>query len=100
MDGFYKDRAREFREIERILKGVANPIRLAIIDTLRSGQPMTVKEICDKLGLRQAVASSYLRKMHQLNIVGCQRKGRCVFYFIKNERIIDIIDCLNRCSRR
>lgn len=97
---FYQDKAKEFKKMERILKAIANPIRLAIIDVLRKEGPLTVRDLCDCVGLRQAVASSYLRKMYRIGILGFRKEGRCVFYYIKNNRVLDIIDCLSQCSRR
>ncbi len=101
MEGkFYQQKAKEFREVGKVLRLIGNPIRLAIIDLLRKHDRLTVNDICRFLGLRQAVASTYLKRMRGVGIVGCERKGRWAFYFIKDKRVLDIIDCLVHCSRR
>ncbi len=83
------------------MKVLANPIRLAVVELLRGKERgLTVSEICKALSVRQAVMSAYLRKLVRAGVLGSVRQGRNVYYFIKNEHVLDIMDCLNRCIRR
>ncbi len=98
---FLLDRVRQYRELERLLKVLANPIRLAVVELLRGKERgLTVSEMCEILHVRQAVMSAYLKKLVRAGVLGCVRQGRHAYYFIKNEHVLDIMDCLNRCIRR
>lgn len=76
------------------LRGVAHPIRLAIIDLLHRNKHMTVTEIFEQLKIDQAVASHHLSILKTLDIVDVKRDGRNSIYALSNDAYFTIIEVL------
>ena len=76
-----------------ILKAIAHPIRLQVIELLRHGA-MCVGDIVNELGEKQAITSQQLNIMKNKGIVVCRREGAKVFYRIGNENVIKVLDCV------
>lgn len=81
-----------------MLKAMAHPMRLKIIDILRnSEQALTVTEIYQALELEQAVASHHLSILKNKGIVVVSREGKNSCYSLKFETISAILDCIGKC---
>ncbi|MFA6923147.1 MAG: metalloregulator ArsR/SmtB family transcription factor [Bacteroidales bacterium] len=77
------------------IKAIAHPIRLDIVDLLGKNKKMTVTEIYLKLNLEQAITSHHLGILRDKGILGSVRKGKNIYYIIKQENILKIIACLS-----
>jgi ArsR family transcriptional regulator, virulence genes transcriptional regulator len=75
----------------RILKALANPRRLMIMDQLHGG-PKTVSELVALLGLPQANVSQHLAAIREQGIVVAHRQGNTVSYSLSDLRIIEACD--------
>ncbi len=95
-----KETARHLQQICRILRVIANPIRLRILYCLREEEQMNVTDLTEKLNCRQAVVSLYLAKMVKAGIIGKRKEGRFHYYYVKNRKVYDVLDCLSRCVRK
>ena len=82
----------------RVLKCIGHPIRLRIIELLDNGGEMTVTEIRAAVGLEQAAASQHLNLMRDKGILTARRDGVNVFYDIRDEKVVRVIDCLRACD--
>jgi ArsR family transcriptional regulator len=78
-----------------ILKTVAHPARLQIIDFLEEGEK-TVTEICDHLGAQQPYTSQQLALMRAKGILGSRRNGNQVHYGITHAGVTKIIECVRQ----
>ncbi len=78
-----------------VLKTVAHPVRLQIIDYLHEGE-RTVTEICDHLGAQQPYTSQQLALLKAKGILGSRRNGNQVFYSITHPGVIKIIQCVRQ----
>ena len=76
-----------------VLKAVAHPIRLRIIEVLELGE-LCVGEITDRIGIQQAVISQQLSLMKDKDILACRREGHNVYYRIQNENVINLLHCV------
>jgi DNA-binding transcriptional ArsR family regulator len=54
---------KEYRRIERVVKGFANHRRLQILDLLKSEAELSVDEIADRLQIGYMNASDHIRKL-------------------------------------
>lgn len=84
-----------------LLKGVAHPIRLAIMEILKEHESMCVTDIYEKIGVEQAVVSQHLKILKDRGVLGVKKEGKNCFYFIKNEKfnkLLSYIDECNECS--
>ena len=79
-----------FYKSAEILKVMAHPIRLAIIDSLISKGQLSVTEIYQHLDIEQSVISYHLKNMRLVNLVVSQRKGTKIFYKVEHQEVIDI----------
>ncbi|MDP5170140.1 MAG: metalloregulator ArsR/SmtB family transcription factor, partial [Bacteroidia bacterium] len=74
----------EFLETStEVLRAMAHPIRLAVVDVLKDGQKLSVTEIHELLNIEQAVASHHLRILKDKSILNARRKGKNTFYSLR-----------------
>lgn len=80
-----------------MLRAVAHPIRLRILDYLRvEGEPRTVSDIERACGAQQAVVSQQLRILKDQRVLSSQRQGNFVFYDVAIPSVFLILDCIRR----
>jgi DNA-binding transcriptional ArsR family regulator len=80
------------------LRAIAHPMRIAIIDLLTVNPKMTVTEIYEYLNLEQASASHHLNILKNKGLLDSKRDGKKIYYSLKFEHLMELIDCINRCS--
>jgi len=76
-----------------VLKAVAHPIRLLIVEALQNGE-RTVGQIMDALGEKQAVTSQQLNLMKDKGVLASRRDGTKVYYRIQNPNVIRVLNCV------
>lgn len=76
-----------------VLKAVAHPIRLRIIELLRGGE-MCVGDIFVALGIKQSITSQHLNMMRDKQILTCRKDGAKVYYRIQNPNVIKLLQCM------
>jgi DNA-binding transcriptional ArsR family regulator len=81
-----------------ILKAVAHPVRIAIIDLLDQCGRMNVSELQSKLAIEQALLSHHLTNMRDRGILSAEREGKCIYYSLTDKIITNIIHCINSCA--
>ncbi len=77
-----------------ILRAIAHPIRIAIVDILKRNGKLSVTGIHENLGIEQAIASHHLRILKDKQVLGSSREGKNTFYFLKSEQYSEIIATL------
>lgn len=85
----------ELGRMADVLRLLAHPHRLKIIETLESGAA-PVHQIVETLGVPQATASQHLNQMRRLGLVEAERRGKEVWYRIADERTITILSCIRK----
>ena len=87
------------QHVAEVLKAVAHPVRLQIIESLEDGE-RCVGELVAKLDVPQSVASQQLGLMKDKQVLQCRRDGTKVFYRIKNPHVVKLLDCVyHHCER-
>lgn len=81
--------------LTRTLKAIAHPMRLSIIDMLDNERRMTVTEIYTRLNADQSSVSHHLSILRDKGVLSYERKGKYIYYFLKNTSYLTLIDCLN-----
>lgn len=81
----------DLEEIAGILKSLAHPVRLAIIDLLKDDPSMTVGSIQESLSIEQAAASYHLLQMKNKGILSSEKKANKVYYRISNPKVVNIL---------
>jgi len=81
-----------------MLKAMAHPLRIAILQELEKRQNMNVTEIFEALQVPQAVASHHLSILKNKGIVTCKREGKKIYYFIRMPELSQMLECISRCA--
>jgi ArsR family transcriptional regulator len=93
-----QDRLIDQDKIERaaeVLKTVAHPVRLRIVELLESGE-RSVNELKELLGVTQPLTSQHLSHMRMRGVLGSRREGALVYYSIANPDVVKVIHCIRR----
>jgi ArsR family transcriptional regulator len=77
-------------------KALAEPARLQILSCLRS-EEMTVSELVDETGFRQANVSKHLQLLHAMGFVRRRKDGLFMYYAPADRGIFRLCDTM--CSR-
>ncbi len=88
----------ELEKAAFVLKTIAHPTRLAIIDFLSKGGRKKVSEICTALKLEQSLASHHLNTMKLKGVLGSIREGKNMFYYLKLLEVTQILSCIDNCK--
>lgn len=80
-----------------MLKVIAHPVRLAVVDLLTENEKMTVLEIQEALGVEQAVASQHLSLMEDKGVLCSEKVGRNKYVSLRFPKMKTIINCLENC---
>jgi ArsR family transcriptional regulator len=88
-----KEDSLNFEEEADLLRMLGHPTRLKILQVLQE-EERCVKNIWERLGLNQANVSQHLAMMKHKGILGAARRGGRTCYFIKDQRAIEVLNCI------
>lgn len=78
-----------------ILRNVAHPLRLRILDFLHlQGEPRSVSDITGAAGTGQAIVSQQLRILKDQGVLTAKREGNFVMYSIADRSILFLLACI------
>ena len=81
-----------------ILKTIAHPLRLGIVDLLIQNEQLSVNEICDLLEAEQSLVSHHLTSMREKGVLSCNRQGKSMFYSLALKELEKVIECMDTCK--
>lgn len=84
----------------RLLKVVAHPVKLEILQLLGSNGEMDVSTLCEHIGAGCEISmmSHHLSKMRDNGILESEKSGKQVFYSIADTSVLNLLDCLDKCD--
>ncbi len=88
VDQEYKDNIMEKSEI---LKAIASPVRLCILNRLSESEEMRVSDMQECIEASQSAISQHVRKLKDLGIVTLRKEGTSSFYSLKDEMVRQIV---------
>ncbi|WP_027718391.1 ArsR/SmtB family transcription factor [Desulfovirgula thermocuniculi] len=77
-----------------ILKALAHPTRVSILECLRQGE-RCVCEIIEELDMEQSNISQHLAILKKMDIVDSRKEGLRVNYWVKYPEVFQILDLLD-----
>lgn len=89
----------ENKKIDRaayVLKAVAHPLRIKIIQMLSENKELNVSTIYKNLNAEQSLISHHLINMRDKGILDIRRNGKNIYYFLVDTSVSEIIDCIYR----
>jgi ArsR family transcriptional regulator, cadmium/lead-responsive transcriptional repressor len=78
--------------VAKYFRGLGDPIRLRILELLRSEGELTVGELVAGLGLPQPQVSNHLACLRWCGFLEARREGRTVFNRIADARVAAMLD--------
>ncbi|MCU0415880.1 MAG: metalloregulator ArsR/SmtB family transcription factor [Cytophagaceae bacterium] len=81
-----------------ILKTIAHPIRLSIVDYLSKVTELSVNQLCDLVQAEQSLVSHHLQNMRLKGILKVRKEGVSCYYSLKEKNIISILHCVEQCD--
>ena len=82
----------------RIIKALAHPARLLIVDELKAGA-RCVRDLRDKVGSDISTVSKHLLVLKNAGIVQDEKRGLQVFYSLRCPCVTDFIECAEKVLR-
>ncbi|MBU3213731.1 metalloregulator ArsR/SmtB family transcription factor [Clostridium estertheticum] len=82
----------EYNEIAEMLKVLAHPVRLCIINGLLGKGTCNVSHMQDCLGIPQSTLSQHLQKLRMAKIIVGKRNGLEINYSICNEEVRELVE--------
>lgn len=86
---------RTLAKAAEVLKTVAHPLRLRIVELLEGGEK-SVTELREALGVTQSHTSQHLSQLRTRGILASRRKGTTIYYSIANPDVVRVIHCMRR----
>jgi len=78
-----------------ILKGIAHPVRLRIVEAL-SKKDMCVCEIAEMFDFDRTTISKHLALMKSIGILGDRKEGLNVYYSLRMPCLASLLACVER----
>lgn len=82
-----------------ILKAIAHPTRVAILEILRRGEECVCR-ICPAVEGSQPNTSKHLATMKKAGILDSRQEGTMTFYWVVDTRVYEILDLVDQMIRR
>lgn len=89
--------AEQLEKVANMLKAIAHPMRIAILNYLEEGKKLTVTEIHELLKIEQSTTSHHLGILKDKGVLASKREGKNTYYFLKNNNLRQIVDCVSHC---
>ena len=82
-----------------MLKAIAHPIRISMVQYLEDGKKRTVTEIHNKLGIEQATASHHLVILKDRGVLSSKREGKNTWYYLKHPNLKNVLSSVGDCCK-
>lgn len=79
-----------------VLKAVAHPLRIKIIQLLNENGELNVSTIHKQLKAEQSLISHHLINMRDKGILDIRRSGKNIYYFLVDTAVAEVIECIYR----
>jgi len=81
----------KFMQLAEVLKTIAHPAKLSILELLDQHGSLSVGELQDFLSIEQSLLSHHLIKMKDRGILKSTKRGKFIFYELANAEIVKIL---------
>ncbi|MBN1912398.1 MAG: helix-turn-helix transcriptional regulator [Pirellulales bacterium] len=78
----------------RVVKAMAHPTRLFLVDELSQSGPRCVCELTELVGADMSTVSRHLAVLKAAGLVEDEKRGQMVFYRLRVKCVMDFFDCI------
>ncbi|MEW6356419.1 MAG: metalloregulator ArsR/SmtB family transcription factor [Planctomycetota bacterium] len=93
-----KQQARLYEMKAGVIKALAHPIRLAIVDYLKDGE-QCVCDIAEHVGSERSNVSRHLSVMVKAGVLTHRKDGLMMFYSLQTPCVVNFFSCVDRVLR-
>lgn len=90
--------AEKLERVAEVLKTIAHPVRLNILEVLENYGRLSVSDLKEKTNTEQSLLSHHLIKMKDKGVLKANREGKNIYYQLADTHITNIFDCMENCS--
>lgn len=87
----------------KIVKAMAHPARLMIVDELSKRGERCVCELTEMIGTDMSTVSRHLAQLKHAGLIEDEKRGQMVFYRVRVKCVLDFFDCIEsviKCNAR
>ena len=81
-----------------IIKALAHPLRLAIVDFLKDGE-QCVCDITEHVGAERSNVSRHLAVMVKAGVLRCRKEGLMMLYSLRTPCVVNFFSCVENVLR-
>ncbi|MEI8206842.1 MAG: metalloregulator ArsR/SmtB family transcription factor [Kiritimatiellales bacterium] len=86
---------REREMTAEVLKAMAHPVRLGVIELLSGGEK-TCTELFEQLGCSQSLMSQQLKILCQQKLISIRKEGTQKYCALQNPDFLKLFDCMSK----
>ena len=90
--------SNKLEKVAFVLKTIAHPLRIGIVELLTYHDKLSVNEICENLGSEQSLTSHHLSNMKLKGILSSSRVGKNIYYSLRLREVSKVVDCIENCD--
>lgn len=92
--------AKRLEQVAKILKTIAHPVKLEVLELLGENEPLSVSSICEGINTDCEISmmSHHLAKMKDNGILTSEKDGKQVYYRIADRKLLKIFNCMDNCD--
>ena len=87
-----------FDDAAHMLKAIAHPVRVQIIDYLSQEKRLSVNDLKAKLNITQSMTSQHLAQLRNTGVLGKVKEDNVCYYYIRNKNVLKLLECIKKCS--
>ncbi len=92
-----KPEVGKIKRVSEVLKAIAHPTRLNILEALDLHKRLTVNELMQLTDTTQSLLSNHLIKMKDKGVLKSERDGKNIYYELVDEHLLNIFTCIEEC---
>lgn len=92
-------RLAKYEARAKVIKALAHPARLAIVDELAEHGERCVCELTELVGTDMSTVSRHLAQLREAGIVEDEKRGQMVFYHLRVKCLVRFFDCVESVIR-
>jgi predicted transcriptional regulator len=89
------EKVEKYEDSAEVLKVLAHPVRLGLVETMITNGPTNVTTMYEELKMPQSTISQHLSKLKAAKIISGTRKGLEIYYEVVDNRTKTILSTLS-----
>ena len=83
----------------RILKALAHPSRLKLLDLLAEHEEVCVCDLTEKIGSDMSTVSRHLAQLRNAGVIESEKRGQMVFYRLRVKCLQSLFSCIESVAK-